>query len=82
MKKAIGELSSTVIVVISVAILIAFFYYTVWPMIDNNFNSQTACEKAVCDIRKGSDGKVITDNGKVQCTIPGKEGTFWCNYKG
>ncbi len=75
MKRAVGELSSTVIVVISVAILIAFFYYTIWPVIDNNFKSQTSCDKAVCNPR------TLTD-GKVECTIPGKEGTFWCNYKG
>ncbi len=76
MKRAVGELSSTVIVVISVAILIAFFYYTVWPLISNNFNSQTSCDKAVCNIASK------TDDGKVECTMPGKEGTFWCNFKG
>ena len=82
MKKAIGELSNTLIVVISVAILIAFFYYTVWPLLSNNFKSQTSCDKAVCNVQKDSTGAVITKNGKVECTIPGKTGTFWCNFKG
>lgn len=76
MKKAVGELSSTVIVVISVAILIAFFYYTIWPIIERNFNAQTACDKAVCN------PNLKNDEGKVECTIPGKEGTFWCSFKG
>lgn len=58
MKKATGELSGTIIVAISVAILIAFFFYTVWPMIDANFKSQTACEKAICESRPDSDGMV------------------------
>jgi predicted permease len=75
MKRAVGEVSSAVIVVFAVAILIAFFYYTVWPLISNNFNAQTSCDKAVCDINTKKDGK-------VECTIPGQEGTFWCNYKG
>ena len=76
MKRAVGELSGAVIVVISVAILIAFFYYDVWPLISNNFDSQTSCDKAVCNIA------TKTDDGKVECAMPGKEGTFWCNYKG
>ena len=84
MKKAVGELSNTVVVVIAVAILIAFFYYTVWPLIDNNFNAQTSCEKAICDIQKDASGKVITVDGKVECRMPDKDktGTFWCNFKG
>ena len=80
MKRAIGELSSAVLVVISVAILIAFFYYTVWPIIDHNFKTQTSCDKAVCD------ASTLT-NGKVQCIVPCNTAAcstepFWCNYKG
>jgi hypothetical protein len=75
MKRAVGELSSTVIVVISVAILVAFFYYPIWPMMNNNFKSQTSCDNAVCNT------KTLTD-GKVECTVPGEPGTFWCNFKG
>ena len=81
MKRAVGELSNAVIVVTAVAILIAFFYYTIWPMIEGNFHAQTSCDKAVCDIRK-ENGKVKTVDGKVECRIPGEETTFWCNYKG
>ena len=87
MKRAVGELSSAVIVGFSVAILIAFFYYTVWPVIDNNFKSQTSCDKAVCNIQKDSSGRVITNEGKVECKVPLKDGTLsdeiiYCNYKG
>ena len=75
MKKAFGELSGGLIVIISVAILIAFFYLVVWPMIDNNFASQTRCEKAVCSHSADADGK-------VECRLPGREETFRCNFKG
>ena len=75
MKKAVGNLSSAVIAVIAVAILIAFFYYTIWPLIQNNFHAQTSCDQAICN-------KSTLKDGKVECVIPGKSGTFWCNYKG
>lgn len=76
MKKAIGELSGTLIVVTSVAILVAFFYYVVWPVIDTNFKSQTNCKRAIC----------YTDhvvNGKVACYLKEKpETVFQCNFEG
>lgn len=74
MKKAVGELSSGLIVAVSVAILVAFFYYVVWPIIDNNFAQQTKCEKAICSHE--------VHDGKVECYLPGKQGTFECNFKG
>ena len=58
MKEATAELGNTLVVVVSVAILIAFFYFVVWPMIDNNFKSQTSCDKAVCEAVPNSDGTV------------------------
>lgn len=63
MKKATGDLASTVIVGLCVAILIAFFFYTIWPLIDNNFKSQTACEKAICET-VDADG-----DGRVNCIL-------------
>ena len=73
MKEATSELSSAVIVVVSVAILVAFFYFTVWPMIDNNFKSQTSCEKALCSSKPDKDGF-------VECKY--KNQTIKCKYKG
>lgn len=75
MKKAVGDLSSGLIAVIAVAILIAFFYYTIWPMIQSNFKAQTSCEKAICD-------KSHVVDGKVECRLPGSSETFLCNFKG
>ena len=74
MKNATSELANVLVVITSVAILVAFFYYTIWPMIENNFASQTACEKAVCSTND-ADG-----DGMVDCVFKGK--TITCKYKG
>ena len=73
MKEATSELANLLVVGVSVAILIAFFYFTVWPMIDNNFKSQTSCEKAVCSTVPDADGY-------VSCEY--KSQTIKCKYKG
>ena len=73
MKNATGELASLLIVVVSVAILVAFFYFTIWPIIRLNFVSQTACEKAVCSSTPNNEGLVTCRLGND---------TFTCKYKG
>ena len=74
MKNATSELANVLVVVASVAILVAFFYYTVWPMIENNFAAQTSCEKAICS-SKDDDG-----DGMVTCIYNEQEIT--CKHKG
>lgn len=74
MKEATGEVSSAIVVVISVAIFIAFFSYAVWPMIKESFDKDTACSKAVC-ATNDTDG-----DGKVDCRYEGTDLT--CPYKG
>ncbi len=79
MKEATGELANLLIVVLSVAILVAFFYFTVWPIIDNNFKKQTACDKAVCE------GVDTDKDGLVNCVYKKKNGDsidITCKYKG
>ena len=73
MKEATASLSSGLIVVICVAIFIAFFYYTIWPTIDNNFKGQTACDKAKCSVTP-------YPNGMVKCEY--EDQSFYCKYKG
>ena len=73
MKSATGELSNLVVVTICVAILIAFFYFTIGPMIKNNYIMTTSCEKAKCSPEPD-------DSGMVKCYLDGKE--FTCTYKG
>ena len=80
MKEATGELNATVIVVINVALLVAFFYFTIWPTINNNMNATTACNKAICPIENRS-----ADGRTVECYIyedGQKSDTFTCAWKG
>ena len=73
MKEATSELANLLVVAASVAILVAFFYFTVWPLIDNNFKRQTQCDKAICNAKPN-------DDGYVTCKLDGQ--TFECKYKG
>ena len=56
MKQATGELNMTVVVVVAVGILAAFFYTTIWPVIKNSYISTSKCNDAVCDPSSVSDG--------------------------
>lgn len=58
MKEATGELNMTVVVVIAVATLAAFFYTTIWPMIRNSYIATSKCNNAVCDTSRVADGMV------------------------
>ncbi len=78
MKEATSDLSSGLVVAVCIAILVAFFYFTVWPIIKLNFVSQTACEKAKCSASPD-------DSGMVDCVYKDKNGveqTIKCSYKG
>lgn len=81
MKEATGELNVTVIVVIIVGLLIAFFYTMIWPIIKTNFIMSTNCAKAICE----SVTEVPAD-GYVDCWLKGKKNDsnshFKCVYKG
>ena len=66
MKEATGELNMTVIAVVAIAAVGAFFYAFVWPAIQNNIKLSNACSTA------GSGTYTDTEN-KVYCT----GGTCW-----
>lgn len=78
MKEATGELNATVIVVIIVAMLVAFFYFTIWPVIENNMNENTRCSEAICSGCDDPDGNCHT----VTCHLPGENVPFECAWKG
>lgn len=48
MKEATGELNMTVVTVVAIAAVAAFFYAFVWPQIKNSINQSTKCASAVC----------------------------------
>ncbi len=63
MKEATGELNMTVVTVVAIAAVAAFFYAFVWPAIKNNINRQTYCATAFC-----------TDSERKNCTYIDNEG--------
>lgn len=48
MKEATGELNMTVVTVVAIAAVAAFFYAFVWPSIKTSINSATKCSSAIC----------------------------------
>ena len=82
MKEATGELNLTVIVVMAVAILVAFFYYTIWPSLNNNFQANSSCSRAVCrPCNPGSNTCSEAIGDLVDCQL--QDGThIRCPWKG
>ncbi len=86
MKEATGELNMTVITVVAIAAVAAFFYAFVWPNIKNTINRNQQCANATnCDC--GTDGnadmctcRYFDDSGQlaaesINCPNPSKETT-------
>ena len=48
MKEASGELNMTVITVVAIAAVAAFFYAFVWPSVKSSISSSTKCSAAIC----------------------------------
>lgn len=59
MKEATGELNMTVVTVVAIAAVAAFFYAFVWPSIKNSIKANTYCAIATC---------TSCSDGKCQCT--------------
>ncbi len=47
MKEATGELNMTVVTVVAIAAVAAFFYAFVWPSIKTNIINSTKCSSAI-----------------------------------
>lgn len=77
MREATGDLNMTVIVVIAVAGLMAFFSMTLWPMIKGGLKHDANCSDAICV------KSTINENaGTIECHMKGSSETFTCPYKG
>lgn len=74
MKEATGTLNSTLIVVVAIGVLSAFFYMRVWPEINSNYVRNMNCSEAICD---GS----IDSGGMIECHVGSISGIM-CPYKG
>ncbi|MBE6156172.1 MAG: hypothetical protein E7161_00285 [Firmicutes bacterium] len=77
MKEATGELNATVVVVLAIGVLIAFFYYTLWPLMKDNFNKNSQCSKAICESCNTGNCDYVTCHPKNDPTTE-----FECVYKG
>ncbi|MBE6161215.1 MAG: hypothetical protein E7158_03245 [Firmicutes bacterium] len=81
MKEATGELNMTVVIVIAVGVLTAFFYTILWPMIKSNFDHNASCAKAVCKC-----DSTCEKTGIAKCTYKdkktGKKTETECPWKG
>ena len=80
MKEATGELNSTVIVVVAVGLLAAFFFSVIWPSVKGNFEKNADCANAVCDVGINASN----NNVLVECYAPKdtKKEIFTCPYRG
>lgn len=75
MKEATGELNMTVITVVAIAAVGAFFYAFVWPRIKTSINAN-----AVCQNGPGTVVGTATDSDYVSCTAASGD-TYTCTYK-
>ena len=79
MKAATGELNMTVIIVLAVAIMSAFFYTVLWPMIRANQDSIINCRFAICGAEPNADGRVRCELRNSRGEVIGRP---MCTYKG
>ena len=77
MKEATGELNTSVVVMLAIGVLIAFFYYTIWPVIRTNFNKNSQCSKAICEPCRSGNCEYVTCHTKND-----PSNKFECVYKG
>ncbi len=84
MKEATGELNMTVVTVVAIAAVAAFFYAFVWPAIRNQIEASTYCAMATCDqsscTQEGS-RRVCTDCLAVGAMEDGSDWTGTCSYE-
>lgn len=74
MKEATGNLNLALVTIVSIGILVIFFYDSLWPMIESNMISHTRCDDAVCK------STADTQLNKVECDYEGA--TIYCPYSG
>ncbi len=73
MKEATGELNMTVITVVAIAAVGAFFYAIIWPRIKTNITNSTDCANAICPSKCKSGEKCTCQkadgSGEVTCVL-------------
>lgn len=75
MKEATGELNMTVVTVVAIAAVAAFFYAFVWPSIKRNIEANTHCATAQCN-------NCTTTNNVTTCACASDDGwTGNCRFQ-
>lgn len=82
MREATTEVSLLVIVAISVAIMMAFFFGVIWPHIRNNYQREANCKNAICDCSNAKN-----NNYMCKCWASNKDkasnsNSFTCAWEG
>ncbi len=62
MKEATGELNMTVVTVVAIAAIMAFFYLLIWPTIKTGLALQSACSAS-----NGENYEVTSGDGTITC---------------
>ena len=75
MKEATGELNMTVVTVVAIAAVAAFFYAFIWPGIRNNIQASTYCSMASCEDDQKTKCHAYDDQGKE--TWSGSCKAYW-----
>ena len=84
MKEATGELNMTVVTVVAIAAVAAFFYAFIWPSIQNSIIASTNCASAQCSdcTEQGNQTKCTAcyygenyEEGPITCTFTNTTGT-------
>lgn len=76
MREATGELNLTLIVVLAVAAMVAFFSMVLWPIIKNSIHETNDCSNAICTC-KTLNCSEEKNSGVIYC-----EDEIVCPYKG
>ncbi len=79
MKEATGELNITVITIVAIAALAAFFYVLIWPGVQANMALSNACNSGEGVTANEPDG-TGSDQGSVTCEGSRATGDLKCKY--
>ncbi len=69
MKEATGELNMTVITVVAIAAIGAFFYAFVWPSLKTSIDNSQKCANAICTSCSGNKCTCTYISGSTEKTI-------------
>ena len=77
MKEATGELNMTVVTIVAIAALVAFFYLVIWPVLQNGMTLNSACNAS-----NGGQSyyKQTVDGKDVLCGPGSSAGAGMCSY--